>query len=300
MPSIRRFLPLILLAALLALPAAADAMIRASDVGIADQKPDMFSDPRFAQLGIKRARIDVAYDVLLDAGQTAALDQWMNAAQAAGVQVLVTFDRSRRAGRKSFRPDTYSLVKQFNRLRARYPFVKEWVTWNEPNLSQTATRTARQWLALKRACPACTIVAADLVDRPNLARWAKLFVKTAHQQPKYWGLHNYADANQYKPRATKALLKAVKGNIWLTETGGVVKRNNGSSVKYTGESLTHAAKAINYIFTKLVNLSPRIQRVYVFHWDGRNSTWDSALISPNGNPRPAFNTLANLLRRMRR
>ena len=26
----------------------------------------MFSDPRFAQLGIKRARIDVAYDVLLD------------------------------------------------------------------------------------------------------------------------------------------------------------------------------------------------------------------------------------------
>jgi hypothetical protein len=300
MPSIRRLLPLILLAAALAAPTAADAMIRASDVGIADQKPDMFSDPRFAQLGIKRARIDVAYDVLLDANQTAALDQWMSAAQAAGVQVLVTFDRSRRPGRKSFRPDTYSLVKQFNRLRARYPFVKEWVTWNEPNLSQTASRTARQWLALKKACPTCTIVAADLVDRPNLARWAKLFVKTAHQQPTYWGLHNYADANQYKPRATKALLKAVKGKIWLTETGGVVKRNNGSSVKYTGESLTHAAKAISYIFTKLVNLSPRIQRVYVFHWDGRNASWDSALISPNGNPRPAFNTLANLLRRMRR
>jgi hypothetical protein len=260
----------------------------------------MFSDPRFAQLGIKRARIDVAYDVLLDAGQTAALDQWMSAAHAAGVQVLVTFDRSRRAGRKSFRPDNYSLVKQFNRLRARYPFVKEWVTWNEPNLSQTATRTARQWLALKKACPSCTIVAADLVDRPNLARWAKLFIKTAHQQPKYWGLHNYADANQYKPRATKALLKAVKGKIWLTETGGVVKRRNGSSVKYSGESLTHAAKAINYIFTKLVRLSPRIQRVYVFHWNGRNASWDSALISPNGNARPAFAVLANLLRRMRR
>jgi hypothetical protein len=300
MPSIRRLLPLVLLAVVLAAPTAANAMLRLSDVGIADQKADMFSDPRFAQLGIKRARIDVAYDVLLDANQTAALDQWMDAAQAAGVQVLVTFDRSRRPGRKSFRPDTYSLVKQFNRLRARYPFVKEWVTWNEPNLSQTATRTARQWLALKKACPSCTIVAADLVDRPNLVRWAKLFIKTAHQQPTYWGLHNYADANQYKPRATKALLKAVKGKIWLTETGGVVKRNNGSNVKYTGESLTHAAKAITYIFTKLVGLSSRIQRVYVFHWDGRNASWDSALISPNGNPRPAFNTLANLLRRMRR
>jgi hypothetical protein len=297
----RTLRPVLLFALLVVAFAAPTAhAMRLSDVGIADQKADMFSDPRFAQLGIKRARIDVAYDVLLDAGQTAALDQWMSAAHAAGVQVLVTFDRSRRGGRKSFRPDNYSLVKQFNRLRARYPFVKEWVTWNEPNLSQSATRTARQWLALKKACPSCTIVAADLVDRPNLARWAKLFIKTAHQQPKYWGLHNYADANQYKPRATKALLKAVKGKIWLTETGGVVKRRNGSSVKYSGESLTHAAKAINYIFTKLVRLSPRIQRVYVFHWNGRNASWDSALISPNGNARPAFAVLANLLRRMRR
>jgi hypothetical protein len=300
MRTIRPTLLLALLVCAFSASAAADAAVRLQDVGIADQKADMFSDPRFAQLGIKRARIDLAYDVLLDGGQTAALDQWMAGAQANGVQVLVTFDRSRRPGRKGFRPDTYSLVKQFNALRARYPFVKEWVTWNEPNLSQTASRTARQWLALKKACPTCTIVAADLVDRPNLSRWAKAFVKTAHQQPKIWGLHNYADANQYKPRATKALLKAVKGKIWLTETGGVVRRRNGSSVKYTGESLTHAAKAINYIFTKLVRLSPRIQRVYIFHWDGRNASWDSALISPNGTARPAFAVLANLLRHLRR
>jgi Glycosyl hydrolase catalytic core len=300
MQRLRTTLPLILLVAALAAPAAADATIRLRDVGIADQKADMFSDPRFAQLGVKRARLDLAYDALLDPGQTAALDAWMAGAQLNGVQVVVTFDRSRRPGRKSFRPDTYSLVKQFKRLRARYPFVKEWVTWNEPNLSQTASRTARQWLALQKACPTCTIVAADVVDRPNLSRWVKAFIKTAHKQPKIWGLHNYADANQYTPKATKAMLKAVKGKIWFTETGGVVKRNNGSSVKYTGESLTHAAKAINYIFTKLVRLSPRIQRVYVFHWNGRNASWDSALISPNGTPRPAFAVLANLLRGLRR
>jgi hypothetical protein len=299
MNKLRPTLLLVLLLAALA-PSAAHAMIRLSDVGIADQKADMFSDPRFAELGIKRARIDLAYDVLLDPVQTAALDQWMADAQADGVRVLVTFDRSRRPGRKKFRPDTYSLVKQFKRLRARYPFVKEWVTWNEPNLSQSATRTARQWLALRKACPSCTILAADLVDRPNLGRWAKLFIKTVHRQPPIWGLHNYADANQYTPRATKALLKAVKGKIWFTETGGVVRRNNGSNVKYKGQSLTHAAKAINYIFTKLVRLSPRIQRVYLFHWNGRNSSWDSALISPSGGARPAFTVLANLLRHLRR
>lgn len=300
MRTIRPTLLLALLVAALAAPAAANATIRLRDVGIADQKADMFGDPRFAQLGIKRARIDLAYDVLLDGNQTAALDAWMAGAQADGVRVLVTFDRSRRPGRKTFRPDPYSLVKQFNRLRARYPFVKEWVTWNEPNLSQSATRTARQWLALKKACPACTILAADLVDRPNLARWAKLFIKTAHRQPAIWGLHNYADANQYTPRATKALLKAVRGQVWFTETGGVVKRGNGSSVKFKGESLTHAAKAIRYLFTKLARLSPRIKRVYLFDWDGGSPRWDSALISPNGAPRPAFAVLANLLRHLRR
>jgi hypothetical protein len=293
---------LLLLALLVAAAAAAspaDAKLRLSDVGIADQKANMFSSPYFAQLGVKRARIDLAYDVLLDAGQTAALDAWMAGARATGSKVLVTFDRSRRPGRKRFRPDTASLVKQFKRLRARYPFVKEWVTWNEPNLSQTASRTARQWLALRKACRSCTILAADLVDRPNIARWAKAFVKTAHRQPPIWGLHNYADANQYTPRATKALLKAVKGKVWFTETGGVVRRRNGSSVKYTGESLTHAAKAIDYIFNKLAKLSSRVQRVYVFHWDGgKNERWDSALISANGTPRPSYAVLANVLRRL--
>src|SRR4029079_6884485 len=106
---------------------------------------------------------DVAYDVLLDANQTAAMDQWMSAAQAAGVQVLGTFDRSRRPRRKSFRTDNYSLVKQFNRLRARYPFVKEWVTWNEPNLSQTPTRTARQWLPPRNGRPHRQTRACDAV-----------------------------------------------------------------------------------------------------------------------------------------
>ena len=46
--------------------------------------------------------------------------------------------------------------------------------------------------------------------------------------------------------------------------------------------------------------SQLIQRVYVFHWNGRNASWDSALISPNGTARPAFAVLANLLRHLRR
>ena len=64
--------------------------------------------------------------------------------------------------------------------------------------------------------------------------------------------------------------------------------------------LTEALHSGRLAMPELARLSPRIQRVYLFHWNGRNSTWDSALISPNGSARPAFAVLANELRRLRR
>ena len=47
-----------------------------------------------------------------------------------------------------------------------------------------------------------------------------------------WGLHNYIDANRFRTRGTRALLRAVKGDVWFTETGGLVVRRNGSTVEF--------------------------------------------------------------------
>jgi len=98
------------------MPAAAHAKI---GIGIADNKPDMFSDARFQALHIRYARIDLRWDLLSDAGATAQLDQWMAGAKATGAAPLITFDRSPR--RPSYNPTTTQLVGALKALRAALP-----------------------------------------------------------------------------------------------------------------------------------------------------------------------------------
>src|SRR5436190_1738883 len=81
MPTLRTLAILAVLGA--ALGCAAPA--RALTVGIADNKPDMFFDPRFAAAGISQARLSVGWDALTSPWQTEQLDQWLNAARAAHV-----------------------------------------------------------------------------------------------------------------------------------------------------------------------------------------------------------------------
>src|SRR5262245_18511335 len=88
--SLRHVAPLAVLFATLAVAAPASALT----TGIADQQPDMFSDPRFQDSGIEFARRAVAWDSLTSPGQTAALDEWLNAARAAHDAPLISFTHS--------------------------------------------------------------------------------------------------------------------------------------------------------------------------------------------------------------
>jgi hypothetical protein len=280
------------LLALATLPAAAHAK---PVVGIADNKPDMFSDARFSALNIRYARIMAPYDAMHDASARTALDAWMAAAQLAGVRPLVTFDRSRR--RTSYNPSAAQMAKSVKDFRKRYPFLKEFATWNEANISKRPETVARWWSAMRRACPTCTILGADLLDRANVGAWATRFVRAAGRTPKVWGLHNYTDANTLKTTGTRTLLRAVKGAVWFTETGGVVSRHNGSGVRFP-TSASHAALATRFVFSTLARLSPRVQRVYLYHWNtgaGDGRTWDSGLIGPDDQARPALLALQDLL-----
>ena len=51
-------------------------------IGIADEKPKVFTDLRFLALGMDRARKSVAWDTFRkgNEGQVAEIDAWMNAA----------------------------------------------------------------------------------------------------------------------------------------------------------------------------------------------------------------------------
>ena len=276
-------------------PARADVI-----VGIGDQKPEMFTDPRFVALGIRNARLQVGWDAMGSPWQVAELDAWLGAARKAGVTPLVTFGHSRTVRRSLPSPSRFKY--EFRRFRARYPWVTRFVTWNEANHCGEPTchrprLVGAYWSALQHECPTCTILAAELLDEPNMASWARTFVRYVGRQPERWGLHSYVDANRFRTTGTKRLLHAVRGDIWMTEVGGIVWRRNrpatGKNQIRLRESPSHAANATRWLFDRLVPLSPRIRRVYIYQWNASSirDTWDSGLITPGGRPRPALRVL---------
>jgi hypothetical protein len=270
-------------------------------VGIADNKPDMFADPRFAAAGIRNARLSVGWDALSSPWQVAELDAWLGAARAANVEPLVSFGHSRTARRSLPTPERY--LFEFRRFRARYPWVKEFATWNEANHCGEPTchrpaLVAAYYRNLRRECPDCRILAAEVLDQPNMVRWVRAFRHRAREEPRFWGLHNYIDANRRRTRGTRRLLRAVKGLVWFTETGGIVARHNRHKVTFP-ESARHAAVATRFVFRRLVPLSRRVTRVYIYQWNAGPppSTWDSGLVGPTGRLRPAYHVVARVLRR---
>lgn len=274
--------------------AAAAGTPRLPAIGIADQKPAMFADPLFRELGVKRARLVVPWDAMDGGYQRDELFTWMRAARAAGVTPLVTFGHSRRKGREKVRPTPAAFQRQFRRVRINFPWVTEFVTWNEPNhCSQPLCRrpdiAARYYDAIVRACRTCTILGAEVLDTPNMVSWVRRFRAAAKNEPKAWGLHNYVDANRFGTKGTRALLKVTRGLVWFTETGGIVARKARAKIPFE-ESRSHAADAMRWLFDRLVPLSPRITRVYLYHWDptGPKDNWDSALLDLDGTPREAF------------
>ena len=278
-------------------------------VGIGEQNPVMFSSPYFKALKIKHVRVVTAWDSLRHRWSRDALDAYMLDAREAGVNVLLGFGHARSKKRKVRRhvPSVREFTKEFLKYKKRYPWQKEWLTWNEANhcgepTCHKARRVARFFNNMRHNCYGCTVVAADVLDTPTMPAWVREFRRTARDDKVIWGLHNYIDANRFRTKGTKALLKAApKGKIWFTETGGLVVRRNGSRIAFPGNR-KHAAKATKQVF-KLARLSKRIRRVYIYHWTPQLTklpTWDSALMDPRGKPRPAYQVLKRFIQRFAR
>ena len=293
-------------------------------VGIGDNKPDLFKDPRFLALRIKYVRYSMAWDGLTVGYQRAQMTAWMNAAKKHGLRVLVTIDHSRKViykkvkvhgktKKKAFSqsrvlPTTAQYISAFKAFRKKFPWVKEFVTWDETNCYcevsyNKETQIASFYHAMHSACQQCTILAAEFLDVGKhfavpMGTWAQQFVQAAHVQPAYWGLNDYEDANHLVTTSTRQLLGAVRGNIWLAETGGIVNRHNGTTHPGFPQNAAHAAKVDTFLLQKIGSLSPRVQRIYLYEWNARTKkdSWDTALISFNNLPRPGFRAVAQALK----
>jgi len=304
----RYFLGLVLAAAsLLALPGPAGA---APTIGIAENQPKLFGDPLFQALKVKHARLVVSYDVVSRGeDELQRVTEYVNAAQAAGIQPLVTFEHSRggaevcgnraNAGLRQCRLPSAAEYEQNVRLfLSRFPYVRTIAPFNEINhFTQPTYRNpkaaARFTDIVRRNCRKCKIVVADILDRADRAaakrptykstlRYIKKFRRALKTKRRICGIHNYSDVNRFRDTGTRAIIKALGcKEIWLTETGGIF------AFDVFRPSESRQLKATKYMF-KLARRNRRIKRLYVYTWFGNvTPRFDAGLVA-DGSARPSY------------
>jgi hypothetical protein len=303
-----RLLPTTLCTALMMLLVAAGPADATYRVGLGDQNPAMFSSSAWRSLGLERVRYLVPWDWHTTAEQ-AEVAAFMNAARAGRQQVLVTFtahrgcfDGRRYSRSRACRAPTASAYRRaVQTFDDRYPWVRTYSAWNEVNhISQpTFARprlAVRYYRVLRREQRRrhFRAMAADVLDTSNMRSYLRAFMRRAPGRPRLWGLHNYQDVNRVTSADTRLMLDTVPGEVWLTETGGIVRFGDSPHFRY---SESRAAARTRWMF-RLANryqrkrrgMRSRITRLFVYKWFGSppGARLDLGLVDARGNPRPAF------------
>jgi hypothetical protein len=272
--------------------------------GIGDQQTEMFTNPLWTQLHTKIARYIAPYDAAVRPYSLQLARAWITAAEAAHQQVLVAFYHSEYTPTKM--PSVKTYEQDIKKFMALFPNVHQYQPWNEANRgdvrysyerfdSPTAVESAKYYQALRRVCSKCTILGLDILDQnlvgPTLTYISEFKAEVGRLRvpmPTLWGLHDYSDTNRFSSVRTRAILAAVPGDVWLTETGGIVKFG-GAFPNYRGSGLSRAAKALGYMFAIASNYT-RIKRLYIYQWTGGTAStiFDSGLTDAHHRPRPGY------------
>lgn len=262
-------------------------------VGLSDQHAAALVDPRVTALGLHSARVVAAWDAALAPSEE--LDAWLQTARGLGLDAYVTFGPPRgqdcQPGPCSL-PSAEDLRAAFLAFRARWPWVTAFGTWNEVNhpaqpTANAPSATAKLYEVLVGVCPGCRIAAAELLDIDTMLPWLRRFRGALSQEPALWGLHNYGDVTRGRTEMTEALLAAVPGEVWVTETGGLVRTDRWP---YDEE---RARLGIERALALADAHADRIGRVFIYHWRAAPwEAWDSGLARPDGTLRPSYAEVA--------
>jgi hypothetical protein len=289
------------LASMAATPAASAVSFQ---FGLADYEPATFSDPRVAELGVHTARDVVPWNVALVSRDRAAVSAWLAAVQRAGITPVITFQHADNNGRA---PTPAQFLRAFLRFRALFGSVTEFCPWDEATHAgqPTARRprlAAQYYNAIASHCAGCEVTAPDTLDADgNIEGWIGQFLRTARPYPKVWPINPYISVSTDNSRAIRRLLSYVHGQVWFSEVGGIVWWRFHGRLIYHG--IAYAGRVVKNIF-RLASISPRITRVYYYHWrspgtphSAKKSTWDAGLVSVNGAARPTLLAVAKALHR---
>jgi hypothetical protein len=262
----------------------------------------MFTNPYLTKINISSARLVVDWNVAVEGNKTHLHEAqaWIKAAQAAGVQPLISFaGDSGAAG--NYIPSTTVYTAAIKAFIHDFPKVKLYTAWNEPDwiyrpgLAKHPALAASYFNALIRYCRGCTVAAGDVyLPNPQLGAWLRSYKRYLAATPKAWALHNYYDVRSHTAGQLKTLESVARtGQIWLTEIGGVIRRGHW---QYRNQTPAAAGRDESYLFS-LPRKYGRVTRIYHYQWMGTVDTpstgWDSGLIGPQGSPRPAYWPLAS-------
>jgi hypothetical protein len=282
------------------LACAAAPVASALDVGISDQAPEAFADPRLAELPIGHARLVVPWDVVYAAPE--GVDAWLASTARRGLVPLVAFERG--AGQtcpeQCTEPTTTEYADAVRAFRARWPQVRELTPWNEPNhpaqpTARNPSSAAAYHDVVRAICPSCTVIAGDFVDSANMKSYFRAYADSLRARPMVWGIHNYGDVTYERPSYLTWLADQVTTSVWMTETGGIVRLGSGATASLP-EDVDRAATSIDRVFAAARARPDQIARVYLYQWRAApGDAFDAGLVAPNGNERPGLARLRALL-----
>ncbi len=236
-------------------------------VGVGDQSPTMFGDPRFLALNVHAARLTVSWNVAeakSRQGELAADAAWLSDAAKDNVTPLVSF-----SGYGNYVPNVKQYTKAIEAFIKRFPQVKQYTPWNEPDwvyrsLGHKPGLAASYFNALVRHCKHCTVLAGDLyLPAKQLGAWIKKYKKGLRYRPAGWALHNYYDVRTHKTSQLRTLEKLTSGPIWLDEISGVEHRGHW---QYKNQSPQAAANDEKFLFG-LPKHNKRITHIYHYQWE---------------------------------
>ncbi len=269
--------------------------------GIGNENPSMFSNSLYQQLHTKIVRYVVPYDAVARPYSLQQATSFIGAAEAAHEQVLVAFYHSEYTPTRLPSIGTYQRdVQKFVQL---FPHVRQYESWDEANRgnvahafsSPSAVSAAKYYQALLRVCKGCTVIGLDVLDEAQIVKTLRYIAEFKREVsrletvvPKIWGLHNYSDVNRLEGWRTRDIAKAFGGQMWLTETGGLVKFEPSFPNRH-GAGLTRAAKALKFMFA-LAGSVPQVKRLYVYDWSGGTSStrFDAGLTNSREQPRAGY------------
>ena len=269
--------------------------------GIGDEHVQMFAQPIYQRLHTKIVRYIAPYDAVRHAALAELRDRLHPRRRTDGEQVLVAFYHS------EFTPTVLPSVSQ---LSARRRKIRQALPPRAPvpvlGRVQPRQRPGRLLEPLGRGrralLPGAVArlqglhrIGLDVLDayniEPTLAYIAEFKREIGRLQtvmPSIWGLHNYSDINRLQSWRTHQLVRALGGQVWLTETGGIVKFA-GEFSNVHGSGLRRSAKVIKYMFA-VAGAIPQIKRLYIYDWTGGTAStrFDAGLTNSRNQPREGY------------